>query len=213
MSLKTWIVRQFGKPAGFPGRLAGLIMARRSSNRMRNARTVEMMQLTPGMRVLEVGCGPGLALVDCAMSVPDGRVTGLDHSSVMIRQAQERLAKAGLLDRVELVGGGIEVLDDNAQAFDRAFSLNVIQFLPDKAAYFRAIHLQLAPGGMVFTTYQPRLEKDARVAVASQSDAIVEAMRREGFEAIERQTISAGETQAICVSGRSAGEHAGSAPA
>ncbi len=36
MSLKTAIVQQFGKPSGLVGKLAGHIMARRSSNRIRN---------------------------------------------------------------------------------------------------------------------------------------------------------------------------------
>jgi ubiquinone/menaquinone biosynthesis C-methylase UbiE len=176
-------------------------MARRSSNRIRNARTVELMELTAQSRVLEIGCGPGLALVDCAKVVTDGRIVGLDHSDVMIRQAGGRLAAAGLRERVELVNGGIDVMQACKHEFDRAFSLNVIQFLPDKAAYFRAIRHLLAPGGMSFTTYQPRLEKDPRSAAATQSDAIVQAMRDQGFEAIEIHKIEAGEAVAICVSG------------
>jgi len=102
MSLKTAVVRQFRKPLGPIGALAGHIMARRSSNRIRNARTVELMELQPGSRVLEIGFGPGLALAQCAAKVTKGRVVGIDHSPVMTRQAQVRLRRASLANRVDL---------------------------------------------------------------------------------------------------------------
>ena len=205
MSAKHWIVRQFAKPKGLPGILAGGIMARRSSNRLRNLGTVELMRLTADMHVLEFGCGPGLALLECARAVTSGKVVGVDHSDVMIRQSHARIAAAGLSDRVAFVEGGLEELSGWNAAFDRVFSLNVIQFLPDYDLYFRAVHGLLVPGGLSFTTYQPRLEKDAGAAVEKQSDAIVAAMTRQGFDAVDIHPIAAGETDAICVSGRKGG--------
>jgi SAM-dependent methyltransferase len=112
MSLKSSIVAQFGKPSGLWGALAGRIMASRPSNRFRNARTVELLQLTPVSRVLEIGCGPGLALANCAQIITSGRIVGLDHSGVMIRQARDRLERAGAAHRAELVEGGIDRLRD-----------------------------------------------------------------------------------------------------
>jgi ubiquinone/menaquinone biosynthesis C-methylase UbiE len=85
MTLKSTLMAQFRKPSGLLGALAGRTMAARSSNRFRNARTVELLQLTRDSRVLEIGCGPGLALARCAQIVTAGRIVGLDHSGVMIR--------------------------------------------------------------------------------------------------------------------------------
>lgn len=201
MSLKRHIVRQFAKPTGLLGSMAGRIMARRSSNRIRNARTVEMMHLTANMRVLEIGCGPGLALLACARAVEGGRVVGLDHSDMMIAQSRARLAGENLQGRVELITGGIEKLDHMNERFDRVFSLNVIQFIADKNWFFGKIHAILAPGGMCFTTYQPRLERNAWAAVDSQVEAIEANMRAAGFKAIDVAEIAAGETVAVCVSG------------
>ena len=58
VSLKSKIVAQFGQPSGPLGALAGRIMAARTSNRFRNEKTVELMNLHPDSRVLEIGCGP-----------------------------------------------------------------------------------------------------------------------------------------------------------
>lgn len=201
MRIKKQIVRQFAKPAGALGALAGLIMARRHSNRIRNLRTVEMMRLAPDMHVLEIGCGPGIALVHCARVVTVGRVVGLDHSETMIAQARARLARANLLDRVDLIAGDAKWIDMPSQTFDRVFSLNVIQFIEHKVSLFKAIHDVLAPGGIAFTTYQPRLADNARVALASQTKQIVHAMQVAGFDAVKTSTFDADGNEAVCVSG------------
>ena len=200
MSLKTAIVRQFGKPSGLIGGLAGHIMARRSSNRIRNRRTVELMDLKPNSRVLEFGCGPGLALALCAETIGKGRIVGIDHSPVMIRQAKQRLAKTGLDENVELFTGGIERLSELAAPLDRVYSLNVIQFINDKADYYQRVFNILATGGVCFTTYQPRLDNDNPNGAAQMADRIEAEMISVGFADVTKTKISAGETPAICVS-------------
>jgi len=72
-SIGSTIVQQFGKPSGPLGVLAGLIMRMRASNRVRNLRTVELLEIQPADRVLEVGFGPGLAVVVLQNSLPPAR--------------------------------------------------------------------------------------------------------------------------------------------
>ncbi len=201
MSSKSAIVRQFAKPSGAIGALAGHIMARRPSNRIRNQRTVELMGLQPDSRVLEIGCGPGLALANCAAKVTHGRVVGIDHSSIMIAQARQRLARTDQGARVELVVGGIKSLSGWPEEFDRTYSLNVIQFIADKAGFFRRVIAALDNGGMCFTTYQPRLDNDASNGAAQMADEVEKEMIGVGFCKIGRADINAGPTQAICVFG------------
>ena len=201
MSLKTAIVRQFGKPTGIIGALAGHIMARRSSNRIRNRQTVEMMSLNPYSRVLEIGCGPGLALAQCAETVTAGRIVGLDHSSVMIRQARQRLGSVSALPRVELLVGCIEQLADWPEAFDRIYSLNVIQFIGDKSEFFRQVFALLDQSGMCFTTYQPRLDNDNPDGAYQMADDVAQLMQESGFVRIERAQIDGVLPAAICVFG------------
>ena len=202
MSLKSTVVAQFGRPSGLLGGLAGRIMAARPSNRFRNARTVELLRLTPDARVLEIGCGPGLALALCAQIVTAGRIVGLDHSGVMLRQARARLTGMAAADQAELVEGGIERLRDWLEAFDHVFSLNVIQFQQDKLAFYRAVHSTLAPGGTCLTTYQPRLSDDAIAAARRMVAAIEDALRQAGFDEITSVEITGGDTPATCVMGR-----------
>ena len=187
------------------GALAGRIMAARQSNRFRNDKTVELMGLTPDSRVLEIGCGPGLALARCASVVTEGRVVGLDHSDVMIRQAHNRLRQQGVADRVTLIEGGIDRLADWPDAFDRIFSLNVIQFQSDKHGFFGAAYNALVPGGLCLTTYQPRLDADGLGAARRMITIIEDALRAIGFENVTEMEIIGGATPAICVLGQKNG--------
>jgi ubiquinone/menaquinone biosynthesis C-methylase UbiE len=199
MSVKSAIVAQFRHPSGPLGALAGRIMAARPSNRLRNAKTVELMQLRPDSNVLEIGCGPGLALSKCAAIVTSGRVVGLDHSDVMIKQSRKRLHKQGARERVELVTGGIDRLSDRSETFDHIFSLNVIQFQKDKIDFYRAVSRALVASGYCLTTYQPRLDTDGPGSVRSMSDTNENALTAAGFGNVSSVEIIGGDTPAICV--------------
>nr|WP_282449572.1 class I SAM-dependent methyltransferase [Roseibium sp. CAU 1639] len=130
-------------------------MAHRASNIGRNRWTVELLSLAPGAHVLEIGCGPGVGLGAVLASVPDCRVTGLDHSELMIRQAARRHAAALTADRLELWQGTLESLPHGA-AFDAVFSCNVLQFVTERQALLAEVKTRLKPGGTFATTYQPR---------------------------------------------------------
>ena len=56
------LIAQFGRPTGFWGNLAGMIMAYRPSNRQRNDWTIALLDIQPQDRVLEIGFGPGVAI-------------------------------------------------------------------------------------------------------------------------------------------------------
>ena len=107
MTIKEHLTDQFRQPRGPLGRLAGRIMATRGSNVQRNRRTVELLEPGEHDHVLVVGYGPGLAIDEIARLVPNGHVTGIDHSTTMQRVGTRRLDAAGLSDRVELHVGDV----------------------------------------------------------------------------------------------------------
>src|SRR5262245_25286223 len=155
MNLRQTLVRQFGRPEGKLGALAGWIMATRPSNRQRNLWAVELLDIAPGDRVLEIGCGPGLAVAAMARLATAGRVVGLDHSQVMIGQAQRRNRKAIQRGAVQLHLGGLDQLAALGGPFDRILAVNVLLFLADKEAALRALRDVTAPGGRIALAHQP----------------------------------------------------------
>jgi cyclopropane fatty-acyl-phospholipid synthase-like methyltransferase len=201
MSLGAKFVAQFGKPEGQLGAFAGWIMANRGSNRRRNEWTVELLEIAPGDRVLEFGCGPGLALAAAAARATSGRVVGIDHSSVMIEQARARLKKLGLDARVELRLGGVDALAALPGPFDKILSVNVVQFVPDKPALFALLLRLLAPNGRLATTYMPR-HRGATAAEARQTgEELKKVMTATGFSHIRIEELPLKPVPAVCVIG------------
>src|SRR3981081_2660460 len=108
--LITQVVCQFGRPQGAAGRVVGWVMAHRGSNRQRNRWVVSLLDVQPTDRVLEIGFGPGVAIAELARRVTRGRVYGIDHSEVMVRQASNRNAAAIGDQRVELLHTSVDRL-------------------------------------------------------------------------------------------------------
>jgi SAM-dependent methyltransferase len=205
------IVRQFGKPSGLLGRLAGLVMRVRASNRERNRRTVELLDVQPGDRVLEIGFGPGLAIERMAGLVGDGRVVGVDHSELMVRQATRRNAKAVAAGNVELLLGSAECLPHLPIRFDKVLAVNVYMFWGDPVAVLRGIGAAVKPGGTVALTFQPRNRGATAEDTRAGAERIAASVRQAGFERVRVEILHLAPVDAACVLGKKAGPHSSSA--
>lgn len=112
-------------------------------------RLVEVADLRPGMRVLDVGTGVGAALVPAAQVVgPTGWVTGIDLSRGMLARARAAVAAAGLTN-VRLRVGDAEAPAVGDGRVDRVLAGQVLFFLPDLDAALDAYARILVPGGLL----------------------------------------------------------------
>jgi ubiquinone/menaquinone biosynthesis C-methylase UbiE len=64
---------------------------------------IDLLEVTPNDRVLEVGFGPGVVIQRLAKLAAAGHVAGIDQSREMVEQARARNARAIQDGRVELV--------------------------------------------------------------------------------------------------------------
>jgi ubiquinone/menaquinone biosynthesis C-methylase UbiE len=202
MTLTQRLIGQFEHPRGVLGRLAGRIMATRRSNRLRNDWTLDLLDLTPEHRVLEIGFGPGYAIEQAAGRVGRGRVYGLDHSATMLDQAQRRNAPLISAGRVILRQGDAVDLGWLPEALDRVYSVNVVQFWPELPAVLTAIYGALRPGGIVATTYMPRGPNAAPDQADAMASRISAALRAAGFDELQIRRLPVQPMPAICVLGR-----------
>ena len=182
-SLFRWAVKQFGRPSGFWGRVAGWIMATRPSNLERNLWTVELLEVQPTDWVLEIGFGPGVALGWLAERAHQGVVVGIDQSEVMLRQAARRNAQAIDAGRIALQLASAEALPDLGTAFDKIMAVNVAMFWRDPVRQLRELRERLRPGGRIALTVQPRApgatDADARRIGETMVQQLLEAGFRE----------------------------------
>lgn len=196
------IVRQFGKPSGFLGTIAGLIMRVRPSNRERSMRTLALLDVRPEDHVLEVGFGPGLAVERAAELASSGKVVGIDHSKLMLRQARGRNAKAIAAGRVQLLLGSAERLPELPLRFDEVFAINVHQFWSEPVTVLRGLRRVMKPGGAIALTFQPRRRgatgDDARTGAERMATSLLDA----GFENVRVEILDMKPVDAACVLGQ-----------
>jgi trans-aconitate methyltransferase len=198
MSLLRVLYPQFSRPRGVIGEVVGWFLAARPSNRRRARWTLELLDLQPGHSLLDVGCGPGVALKIALRSTSLALAVGLDHSETVLSQARRRLARH---PEVELLRGRLEEAELGDKRFDRICSMNVVQFMPDKAKAFATLKDLLNPGGRLATTYQPRGQSPTREAALAMADALSSELEHLGFINIRAELLDLKPAPALCVLG------------
>ena len=195
-------VRQFHHPTGPGGHLAGWVMGRRSSNVKRNQWAVELLDIRAGDRVIELGCGPGVAIAALARRAEHGLVVGVDHSEVMIRQSRRRQAAANRKGRVRLIHAPVEAVHVNDAPFDAALAVNTVGIWPDPIARLREIGALLRPGGRIALVSQPRCPGATAATSAAAADELAAMLSQAGFEDLRIKTLELDPPAACVLGGR-----------
>lgn len=199
---KSIIARHFAQPRGVLGWLAGQLMAHRASNRARNRWTLELLGIEPRHRVLELGCGPGWALSLACELAREGRVVGVDHSATMLSQARKRNRGAIARGTLRLIEADVAALPDELGGpFDRVYSSNVVGFLSEPAAVFAMLRKQMAPGGLIATTWLPRMGPKTDEAVHAQAGKIEQACQKADLAPQRQEFLRIDGVLACCVIG------------
>lgn len=105
-------------------------------------------ELSAGMSLLDVGCGPGTITADLAERVAPGRVVALDESAKVLTEAEAVFAERGL-STVETKTGDAYRLPFPDDTFDVVHAHQVLQHLGDPVAALREARRVCRPGGTV----------------------------------------------------------------
>jgi SAM-dependent methyltransferase len=191
------LVRQFGEPRGVGGRVAGWIMGRRASNVARSRWAVDLLDPQPTDRLLEVGCGPGVAIEAAAQA--GAVVVGVDRSAVMIAQAGRRNRTAVREGRVTLQLAPIEDLPALGPPFDMALAVNTVGHWADAAEGLRIIRQALRPGGTIALVSQPRCPGATAVHSRKAADELASLLDEAGYADARTETLDTLDPPAVCV--------------
>jgi SAM-dependent methyltransferase len=102
--------------------------------------------LRPGMRLLDVGCGPGSITLGLAEAVSPGEVVGVDVQAAQVEQART-LAASKELGNVRFEAASVYALPFPDRSFDAAFANGVVMHLAEPVRALAELRRVLRPGG------------------------------------------------------------------
>jgi SAM-dependent methyltransferase len=159
---------------------------------------IETLKLDPDDRVLEVGCGHGVAVsLVCERLGPAGRITAIDRSQKMIAAARRRNRVHVESGRAVLEAVSLEDAKLGDQRFDKVFAFNVAPFWLEPNETLEAVREHLAPSGAIYVFWDARRQTGAGLG-----KRLSERLLQGGF-AIERVLVEKLKpVSAVCVIGR-----------
>ncbi len=134
------------------------------AQRRKNRQLATMLDLQPGDRVLEIGCGWG-GFAEMAAGEFGCTVTGITLSVEQASYARQRVERAGLADKVDI---RVQDYRDVQEQFDKVASIEMFEAVGEAywPSYFDMVRRVLAPGGR------------AALQIITIDDAVYETYRR-----------------------------------
>ena len=136
----------WGNSFHFSPRRAGERLA--DAHRRHEEGVARLLDLRPGMRVVDVGCGVGGPLVTIARA-SGATVTGLNINARQIAIGERLVRKAGLEGTCRLVLGDFTDAPFDPGQFETAYSFEAICHTEDTDLAFRELFRLLRPGGEI----------------------------------------------------------------
>jgi len=135
-------------------------------------RLVDLAQVRPGARVVDLATGIGEPAITAARHVGTaGRVVAIDQSPGMLAVARERAAALGLAN-LEFRVGDIESLEAEEHGFDSGLCRWGLMFVPDLDSAARGIRRALKAGALFATAVWSSPDKVPMISLGG------DAMRR-----------------------------------
>lgn len=127
---------------------------------------LRLLDIKPSERILEIGCGNGLAASLIGARLSRGKLLAIDRSASQIRSAEARNRAQVEAGRSEFRRASLAECDLGSLRFDRMLAVNVNLFWLNPAEELAKIRNHLAPEGRLVLVFRPPSAGKAEVIAA-----------------------------------------------
>jgi cyclopropane fatty-acyl-phospholipid synthase-like methyltransferase len=172
------MAKQFEKPKGLLGKLAGTIMY--FENRKINKWSIKKLQIQKRDNILEVGYGPGYGIKTMMDHYPLITVDGIDLSKKMCDDATRRNQEWVQSGRLKLSVGDIVNFKPDKR-YNKVISVNNYPLWEQPILSLKHIHDLMVKGGKIVLTVQPREEGSTDETAKQLGERIKQDLLKTGF--------------------------------
>lgn len=161
---------------------------------------VDLLDVQPDDKILEIGPGPGAAAALVCERLTSGRYVGIDRSAKAVESAARRNALHVGAGRADFLAMALETADLDDRRFDKVFAVNVNIFWTHPGKGVDTVTRVLKPDGLFYMFYHPPSpERNAELA-----DRLPEILTARGFRVVATINATLETTSALCVASRRA---------
>ncbi len=165
---------------------------------------VDTLEVRSADRLLEVGCGHGVAVSLVCERLTTGTITAIDRSPKMIEMATRRNREHVDAGRAVLEAIALEDANLGDRRFDKVFAFNVAPFWLQPEAALGAIREHLAGDGAVYVFWDARHSGPG--GARGLGNELAGRLREGGFSVDRVLVEDLRPVPAVCVMGRPQGE-------
>lgn len=143
----------------------------------RTRKTIEYLDIKPGMDILDAGCGPGRLTIPLAERTgPTGTVTAMDIQEGMLSEVRRRAGKENITN-IRYIQGGIGEGKLPEEEYDRIVMITVIGEIPERDKAMQEIYQALKPGGILLieeTIRDPHFQRAQTIRAMADELGLIE---------------------------------------
>ncbi len=177
------IAQQSANPQGILGRIIAIIMSFESKGI--NQIGLELLELRPDDKVLEVGFGHGKTIRKGCALIETGMFAGIDISKTMLSVAENHNARLIEKGRVELKLAGVDNIPYKNNYFDKVLTVHTIYFWKDPSKSLVELHRVMKPGARLVIGF--RFDSNAKQSFPAEvytffsEDEVASMVKEAGF--------------------------------
>jgi cyclopropane fatty-acyl-phospholipid synthase-like methyltransferase len=165
----------------------------------RVAWAVETMAIRPTDRLLEIGCGRGVAAWLACEKLAGGKIMAIDRSATMVRLAAQRNADNIAAGKAMFRATALDAANLDGERFDKIFAINVNLFWVRSASpEIELVRRVLTPEGTLYLFHQPPSAARAYAIV----DRVVAFLTEHRFTTTTLMTTTRTLATVLCVVAR-----------